>query len=373
MKLFLHVILSLFLVHQTFGQVYSDKIVGNKNAAFSDSLKNSKEPYPYLLPIWGDKAAKRGFDLPYPAGLNLNYLWQQSDLIINNLQVGFSGGPKHSLDQIVQFHSAVSSTNAINFRPDIWLFPFLNVYGIFAKSLSSTNIDFGISVPDSTGTRTEVFRAQTKAEFNGTTVGFGMTPTMGVGGGFIALDMNCAWTDIAALEKPAFTFVFGPRLGKSFRFKKEKALAVWVGGFRVKLKSETTGSLPLNELFDTEGLSTKIENGTIKVGEAQEQVNTWWGNLTEMEQKNPVNAAKYETANQMIESAGNFLNGMSNSVNNLNNSSVQYSLDKKQKDLWNFIVGAQYQFNKRLMIRTEVGFLTSRVQVLCGFQYRFGF
>ena len=50
----------------------------------------------------------------------------------DNLQVGFNYGPLHNLDEIVRFGKAVSTASAINFRPDVWLLPFLNVYGIFA-------------------------------------------------------------------------------------------------------------------------------------------------------------------------------------------------------------------------------------------------
>jgi hypothetical protein len=42
------------------------------------------------------------------------------------------------------------------------------------------------------------------------------------------------------------------------------------------------------------------------------------------------------------------------------------------KDMWNFILGSQYQINKHYMIRTEFGFLASRVQFIGGLQYRFG-
>ena len=77
-----------------------------------------------------------------------------------------------------------------------------------------------------------------------------MTPTMGVGGGWMALDMNVVWTDVDALDKPVFTFVFGPRFGKSFKFKKpERNIAFWAGGFRVKFSSETNGSLLLSEVI----------------------------------------------------------------------------------------------------------------------------
>ena len=50
---------------------------------------------------------------------------------------------------------------------------------------------------------------------------------------------------------------------------------------------------------------------------------------------------------------------------------LQYTLDKKQKSMWNFVVGSQFQLNKSWMIRAEYGHATGRDQVFCGLQYRF--
>lgn len=352
-------------------QVYSNRDVGKKNQATVDSIKKSE--YPYALPIWGAKATKLGFNLPYSAGLGVNYLWQKSDLVINNLNVGFNHGPLHDLSEIVRFDNATSEASGLNFRPDIWVFPFLNVYGIFARAQPSTAVDFGIYVPDSGGNWTNVLSMSTKANFQASTAGFGLTPTIGVSGGWIALDMNFTWNDIAELEKPAFAFVFGPRFGKSFKLKRpESNIAVWVGGFRLKLNTGTTGSILLSDIMDTSGLQARVDNGIAQVAAKQIDVDTWWGNLTPVEQKNPVNVAKYETANRALARAGGFLDGLDESLNDEEHASVQYSLDKRPKDMWNFIVGTQYQYNKHWMIRAEYGFLGSRQQVIAGLQYRFG-
>lgn len=75
-------------------------------------------------------------------------------------------------------------------RPDIWLLPFLNVYGILGSSKSATSVGFGIWVPDSSINWKEIFSYNTKANFNAKSIGFGLTPTIGVGGGWMALDMN---------------------------------------------------------------------------------------------------------------------------------------------------------------------------------------
>jgi hypothetical protein len=73
-----------------------------------------------------------------------------------------------------------------------------------------------------------------------------------------------------------------------------------------------------------------------------------------------------------LESAGNFLNAVDATITNIENSTVQYSLNKQPKQKWNFIIGGQYQYNKHWMLRGEYGFLGSRRHFFAGLQYRFG-
>jgi hypothetical protein len=360
------------LLRPAYAQVYSNKEVGKKKEPMIDSLKNSE--YQYVLPILGKKATKAGYSLPYPAGVNVNYLWQKSDIIIENIQVGFNNGPMYDLSEVVRFDGATSTASAINIRPDIWLFPFLNIYGIFAKSSPSTEISAGVYIPDADGNWSRVMSLNPVANFEATTMGFGLTPTIGVGGGWLALDMNFSWSDIPELEKPAFASVFGPRIGKTFNVRKrERNFAFWVGGFRLHLNSSTTGSVQLNEILPDNDLQDRVDNGMIKVEENQVKVDEWWNGLTPAEQKNPGNAARYEGANRALASAGNVLEGLDQTLNDEQHASVQYSLEKRQADLWNFVVGTQYQHNKHLMVRLEYGFLGARTQVIAGLQYRFGF
>ncbi|MCU0371002.1 MAG: hypothetical protein MUC31_06275 [Bacteroidales bacterium] len=354
-----------------FGQVYTNKEVGKKNEALVDSLKHKE--WPYSLPIMGRKATARGFNLPYPAGISSQYFWQQSDIIINNLQVGFNNGEMFELDEVVRFDKAVATAGAVTVRPDYWLFPFLNVYGIFGYGAASTDVGFGIWVPDSSNVPTEIISTGSKVEFTAPTVGFGMTPTFGVAGLFVALDMNFTFTDVPQLEKPAKAFVFGPRIGKSFKFKKEDMnIAFWAGGFRVNLSSGTYGSVNLADVLPVDDLGAKIDEGYMKLDDAQQQVDTWWDGLTPAEQARPSNIARHDAANNAISKAGEFLVSAENAVNGISASTVQYSMDKRPADKWNFIVGTQYQINKHWMLRGEAGFLSSRTQFTAGIQYRFG-
>jgi hypothetical protein len=370
-KTLFSLILAFMIINQSFGQVYTNKEVGKKNEALIDSIK--AEPYPYSLPIWGAKAAAKGYNLPYSAGVSVNYFQQESALIIEDLFVGFNNGPMYNLDEIIRFNDATSRVGALTIRPDIWVLPFLNIYGIFGKGRSSTEISAGLWLPDTANVWKEITSFSTTANFDATVAGFGMTPTMGIGGGWLALDMNVAWSDVDALDKPVFTFVFGPRAGKTFRFKKpERNIAVWAGGFRVKFSSATKGSLDLSELIDTDELQVKVDEGFENVNEKSTQVESWWGGLTPAEQKNPINVAKYETANRTLTAASNVLTELDGALNDDQTASVQYSLEKSLKDKWNFIIGSQFQINKHFMLRAEVGFLGSRTQGMAGIQYRFG-
>ncbi len=354
---------AVFLSSIVFGQVFTNKEVGKKNKVLIDSLKQSE--YSYTLPIWGEKATKAGYNLPYSAGISVQYFWQESALEISNLNVGFNNGPMYNLDEIVRFDDAIATAQAVTIRPDVWVFPFLNVYGIFGSASASTQVDFGIWIPDPTGASREVFKTGTLVEFQTITAGFGITPTIGVGGGFFALDMNVTWTDVPQLDKPAFTFVFGPRFGKNFKFKKpEQSIAFWVGGFRIHTRSSTAGSINLSEVINTDGLQEKVDNGIIKVGDAQVQTDSWWNGLSPVEQRNPVNVAKYETANRALGRAGEILNSADQALNDGNSATVQYAMDKQLKDMWNFI-----EFYCRLTISVEQALDAARGSWIFRFSY----
>ena len=352
-------------------QVFSNKVVGKKNQALSDSLKMSS--YPYILPIWGEKATKRGFNLPYSAGVSTQYFGQRSDIVIENLKVGFNGGTMHDMDQVVRFDKAESASDGVSLRPDIWLYPFLNVYGIFGVSAASTDVGYGIWLPDSAGREQEILHLGTKVDFTAATLGFGLTPTIGVGGGWLALDMNFTWTDVPQLSKPAQSFIFDPRMGKSFKLRRpDENINIWAGGFRLAINTGTTGSIPLSDALPIDQWQSSVDQAQSEVARRNQEIDAWWNSLTPPQQSNPVNKARYEASKAALARAGAFLDSADHAVANAGSSTVEYSIDKHPADMWNLIVGGQYQLNKSWMFRFEAGFLTSRTHIISGVQYRFG-
>ena len=77
--IFLLLAVILSVVDLTQAQVFTNKVVGQRNQEVIDSLKSSE--YPYALPIWGAKATQAGYKLPYSAGLQpfFPYLCRQGD------------------------------------------------------------------------------------------------------------------------------------------------------------------------------------------------------------------------------------------------------------------------------------------------------
>ena len=93
-----------------FGQVAPDKLVFKGDAALIDSLKRAE--YPYVFPIWGEKVQKLGITLPLSAGLSVNYLWQESDIVIDNLMVGFNHGPMVDIGEVVRLDRKSTRLNS---------------------------------------------------------------------------------------------------------------------------------------------------------------------------------------------------------------------------------------------------------------------
>src|SRR5262245_29645935 len=72
--------------------------LGSQRQAYVVSIKNSN--YKWTFPVWGKRVTKKGFDIPYSAGLMLNTYLGSQDVIISDLKVGFNDMEPVPLDFI---------------------------------------------------------------------------------------------------------------------------------------------------------------------------------------------------------------------------------------------------------------------------------
>jgi hypothetical protein len=336
--------ISLFYLTQMASAQFATTKVRSVHEAYTDSLKNVT--YDHVLPIWGQKAYKKGFDLPYPIGVMANYFWVKQGIDITNLQLGVQSTnvdvPLTSVDDLIQFGNNTNTSYSFNFRPDVWIFPFLNVYGVFGYGTSDTEVNI-----------VKPLNLQSIVTQNISTAGFGVMGAFGVGPVWFSVDGNWTWNKPQLLDKPVRVNVLGIRMGHSFVFKNkpERNIAIWVGAMRVKMSTETSGSIQLSEAIpDLENQSQEIVN----------QYDEW----------RSANYASLSPAQKVA--VNNVLDPIVERIDNIDGSAIiDYAMDKQVVDMWNGLIGAQFQYNKHWMLRTEAGVIGDRKSFLVSLNYRF--
>jgi len=320
--------------------------VNEKFRAYTDSLKQVE--YTNVFPIWGQKAYKKGFDIPYPTGVMVNYMYLKQGLIIDNLQLGLL---TNNLDialtpvDFIEFGDNYSSANTVMVRPDVWVFPFLNVYGLlgYGQSRTEVNLTFPIEL-------------QSIVEQSVRTTGFGITAAGGVGPVWLAIDTNLTWNKPEHLDEAVRVTTFGLRVGHNFVYqhKPERNFGIWVGAMKVKLGSETVGEIRMGDIFPQEVFDRATEIET-----------SYYEWLNSLNPNNPIDAAKINKANEILTPIVDRIASADGE------SLIRYGIEKKAKQEWNGVVVAQFQYNKNWMFRTEAGVVGDRKSVLLSVNYRF--
>ena len=304
----------------------------------------TKARYPYSFPIFGNFLHDIGVDLQYPVGVMINSYLAEQKVIITDIAIGFEGGggpglPMTDITRLVDFEANVAKAYAINFRPDIWVLPFLDVYGIIGKAWSETDV-------------TLVYPIDLKAlaKLEGMTYGIGMTFAAGYKEFFAILDYNNVWTYMDNFDQPVKSSNLSPRLGKTFNLrKKESNIGLWVGAMRIRIAGETSGSIKLGDVLPPE-----VWDNTDQL---VEDYYAWYDGIDELKQ-NVADKVFTPIIEKIADGGGD--------------TTVNYKISKESAAEWNMTAGAQYQLNKHFQIRTEFGFLGERKSWLFSANYRFG-
>lgn len=329
----------LLIIGISSASIQAQNVINKKakvHQAYIDSLKDV--PYPYKLPIMGSLIRKKGFDIPMPNGLMINYIVGTQDLTLNNMALGTQPGEYTDVSSIVRFSSVKPSVNVLNLRYDFWVLPFFNLYALGGLVDSKTAVNLALP-----------FQASFEAHGKGTMLGWGAVLAGGIGPLFIQADYNMAWVSMPQLTKSNLSQVFDIRLGHTIEFNKMKAsnLSIMVGAQWLKLASNTQGKVNLSELV---GFTPEKKEAALG------QLDDWYDELPQGQQ----------------DTFADFYGSMSNWLSNGQDTDLYYSFNKKLYYPWSLTVGANYQISKRYMLTGMYTFLGSRQQLVIGFNYRFG-
>lgn len=338
--LLLSIIVLLFVSAESLAQ-YTQKKTASRFQTYTDSLKNVE--YNYVFPIFGQGAYKRGFDIPYPAGVMVNFMWLKQGILIDNLQLGVKTDNADiplTPVEFIEFGENTNTTYTVNVRPDLWIFPFLNVYGIFGYGNSHTEVNITAPV-----------QFKSVVDQGIATYGFGLLAAFGIGPLWVSADVNFTWNKPELVAKAVPVNVLGLRVGHTFVFKNKpyRNIGVWVGGMRASMGAETVGEIKLSDAIPPETWERKDE--------IVEQYYTWYESLPPAKKKVVDGTAVPEIIDRLDNADGGTI--------------VRYGIDKQVKEKWNGLVGMQFQQNKHWQFRAEGGVIGDRKSILASVNYRF--
>jgi hypothetical protein len=292
---------------------------------------------PPLFPLWGAKARAAGFELPPAWGLMVNYYYQRSSIEIANLKLGVNGGPMVDAS-FIQFGDSVAKANSVGLRPNLMIFPFLSVYGVLNAGSSSTTVNV-----------VEPAAFTSVADSTAVVVAVGATFQMGYKGFFGVADFNYALADVDRLADLMGSNLLSFRLGYNYKLQKPgSSVAVWAGTAGQVIDVQTKGTVRLAEVISPP---------------SQEQAAAVQARCDAMGALNPAKDACNTLASSLA--------AWADPVNPTPpTTTVEYALEKRPKDVWNMIAGAQYALDRNWMFRVEAGFLSSRTSVLLATEYR---
>jgi len=324
----LGVVLLLLIFSTT---VYSQ--ANNPDLSLTQAERDSiLKDYDQIFPIWGRKVIEKGFDLPYPYGANVIYFYMNQGINLGNFGLSMGGDPlNHEWSNVLKFKDTKTIVNTVNARFDLWLFPFLNIYGLAGKGWSTTTVHPTITLPN------KEIPFTSEVSQSGLYYGFGFTGAVGIKKNWLSLDINWTWTDLELLDKPVPARVLGIRYGRTFKFKTGKRMAVWLGAMHQKFQTETNGSIFLKDALP----------GDV-IDELEEYMNTpEYGSLPQWKQ---------ELIRRVVEG--------------WETAKINYGMDKGPEAPWNLIIGLNYEHTKHWQFRVEGGLIV-RYSLLLNINYRF--
>lgn len=216
------------------------------------------------FPIWGDEARARGYSIPLPFGIGINYMNMRQNIDVDS--IGFSGLAlgNHAIPtdmfNIDAGHTREQSKTE-NLRLDMWVFPFLNIYGIVGHTRGSSVSNVSVDADPSRYTGVDRVIASSVhqlyqsgelqdidfvLDFKGTTWGTGITLAGGYQNWFALVDTNYTRTDFDILDGKISALTVSPRVGYRFSFQGpagQSHLGVWLGTMYQDVQQEFRGSL----------------------------------------------------------------------------------------------------------------------------------
>ncbi|KKD61048.1 hypothetical protein RN22_07775 [Grimontia sp. AD028] len=216
----------------------------------------------FSLPIWKEEAEALGYVLPKPFGFDVSYMSLEQGIAVDS--IGFEGLvakvpemtiptlpflpdivipgfdvpiPRDIID--IQAAQGRQKSEVLSVRGDVWLFPFLNVYGLVGKleGYSETSVTVGVKGFDK---RSEPIAF--RLDLDGDLYGGGIVLAGGYGNWFGLVDASYTKTNLTVIDGAIDAYVVSPRVGYDFH-SKGVPMRLWAGAMYQDVEQSLSGNL----------------------------------------------------------------------------------------------------------------------------------
>ncbi len=211
-----------------------------------------------FLPFFNKSLKKNNFTSPKPFGIAFSSMIYQQEYISKNLRI--KGETVTGIEVFARGDSVSQQTTAGELKgyikPNIWLFPFLNVYGIFGFTTGEIRHDLfidGIIIEDLPGIGDyyidTTFILNDEIRYNGQTFGFGTTLSFGIYPYAFLLDYHYTVTSPSDLEGKMHNHFLSPKFGYYISTKnKNLKIMAWLGAMYFMNDQSFTGEITVEEI-----------------------------------------------------------------------------------------------------------------------------
>lgn len=198
---------------------------------YYDVLGNRRQ-----LPLASSLALDRGYLLPLPFGVSANFTYLEVNPRVTDVRVGLAGGTPQALP--ITVNNLQNETQNYLVRLDGWLFPFLNVYGLFGQTSLTSGGD--LFIPNPLPLQPDI-QVPVVVHAQGPLYGAGAVLAAGYQSWFITLDVNRTRADLDLFDSTIDKTSVGLRTGWRTEGR-PRNWALWLGTMYVDNRTYIEGT-----------------------------------------------------------------------------------------------------------------------------------
>jgi hypothetical protein len=190
--------------------------------SLADTLRKNNQSFFPLMRGFKQKAIEAGAEFPKPYGLAGSMYYQQQQMEITKIRLG---ALELSEDNgVIDFADSQIRNTVVSsqMRADMWVLPFVNLYGMVGRVNTFNDIDLTINLNPPPGSPTpgdiNLLRDNTIANINGTVAGLGTVIAGGYGKVFANINLTWAQSWLNEVNSIQKSFVAFPMVGLSTNF-----------------------------------------------------------------------------------------------------------------------------------------------------------